>query len=345
VRVAFYGLGACGRMIAREAAVQGHEVVAGVDGRPAAPTSVNVPGVGVIGVVPATALVAGKRPEVVIHATPRDSDLESQLLDIVRAGCNVISISGVAHLWRRNPLLAVRLDCAAREAGVSIIGSGINPGFMLDLAPIFFLGVCTRIMSVRATRVADLSPWGVSVGAIFGLGLTPEAFDSALVAGKITLHEELLQSLDVMADALGWGEFDLVEKRSAVIAQTARRGEVLEVEAGHVCGFRQALTAESGGRSIQLELVCILQPSVAEDGVEPGLTIEIEGAPSLRVKVNGGISGESSTALIARVVNLLSWIADAPPGLLRLSDLPAGLVPRDQEERNSDADPMKYSDE
>ena len=127
-------------------------------------------------------LVANNSPAIAIQATC--SRLEDALPDIrllLRRGVNVISIAEqMAWPAASSPAAARELQELAAENGVSILGTGINPGFVLDLLVITLSGVCASIDSIRATRVNDLSPYGPTVLHSQGVGLSPESFREGL---------------------------------------------------------------------------------------------------------------------------------------------------------------------
>ena len=55
----------------------------------------------------------------------------------------------------QEPELAVKLDSMAKACGVSILGTGINPGFVLDTLVITLTGPCLSVNKITATRIND----------------------------------------------------------------------------------------------------------------------------------------------------------------------------------------------
>ncbi len=327
IRLALCGLGAVGRAVARVAVERGHVLVGALDSRieeRADTTSVEISDRMHIQMMSSVHEFCDAQPDVVVHTTPRDSGIKEQILGIVEARYNVVSVSGIAHLWRQEPAFAKELDAAARDASVSVIGTGVNPGFMLDLVPVFVSGACTKIERIRARRVADLSPWGKSVGEMYGLGLEPDVFAGKVDSGQIGLQRELLQCVDIVADALRWELDGVIEKKGAIIASSAREASYRRIEGGKVCGFRHIAVGKSGSRSVTLEMLAAVQP--AEDGLEVETTVEIQGEPGLEMTISGGAARDGDIVTAARVVNLLPWMIEAPPGLLKLSDIPVGVA-------------------
>jgi 4-hydroxy-tetrahydrodipicolinate reductase len=328
--VGLYGAGAMGRAIGAELVHRGHRVVAAMDPGLAGETLAwdgqpdDVEPLTIVGSVEEL-LRAG--PTVVVHATPRDSELVAQILELVEAGVHVASISGIAGLWANDPEAAQLVHDTARANGVRVLGTGSNPGFLLDLVPLFFTGACTRVRRVVASRVADLSPFGVSVCEMYGLGLDPAEFAHRVADGRLTLHRELADSVRILADALGWTLGDVVEEKQPLVAASDRQGTFFTVSKGEVCGFHQTAVGLREGASgrIELELWGILAPNPEEDGIEVNTRVTIDGSPSIEVVIAGEISQQAATPTVARVVNVLPWLVDrAPRGLVSVADIPVG---------------------
>jgi hypothetical protein len=298
MRVGYYGAGAMAREIASACIERGHENVAALDvRRPGAPLD------GVFVETPAE--LAAAQPVVVVHSTPRDGDLIGQISGLLEAGCNVISIAGVFHLASSDPAGGARLDRTAREHGVSLVGSGVNPGFVLDLAPIFFCGACVEVERVEVRRLVDLRAYGDSVFDMYGIGLSAEAFAQAVGEGRITLHRELVQSAHLISDATGIELGAIEEEKLPVLVD------------GRVAGFRHICRA---GGSIELELHGLMRLDQAAS-----TTISITGDPDLRIEMSDGFSEHPERIVAARVVNLFEWLVNAEPGLRSIAELPTAL--------------------
>jgi 4-hydroxy-tetrahydrodipicolinate reductase len=298
MRVGFYGAGAMAREIAGACFERGHEPVAALDiRRPPAPLDgafVETPG----------ELIAA-RPDVVVHSTPRDGDMIGQISELLEAGCNVISLSGIIHLSSSDPSGGARLDRAAREHDVSVVGTGVNPGFVLDLVPIFFCGACVRVRRVEARRVVDLRGYGDSVFEMYGIGLSEEEFARAVNEGRITLHRELVQSAHLIAEAAGIELGPIEEQKLPVL------------EDGRVAGFHHICRA---GGAIELELNGLMRLDEAAS-----TAISITGDPDLRIVLSDGFSEHPERIVAARVVNLFEWLIDSPPGLRSVAELPTAV--------------------
>jgi 4-hydroxy-tetrahydrodipicolinate reductase len=268
-----------------------------------------------------TEMVEATRPEIAIQATR--SRLDEVLEDIetlLGHGVHVISIAE-EMVWPRasSPEAADRLDALARAKGVGVLGTGVNPGFVLDLLIITLTGVCAKVESIRAERVNDLSPYGPSVLRAQGVGLTPAAFRKGVAEGIVAGHHGFPQSIGMIAESLGWEIERIEETREPMLAKERRDREQLTVEPGCVAGcLHTAVAYRQGHPAITLIHPQLLHPHL--DDVETVDRIEIKGSPDLRLESHPEIPGGVATAALA--VNMIPRLLAAEPGLKSMADLP-----------------------
>jgi len=268
-----------------------------------------------------TALVEATLPEVAIQAT--SSRLEDVLDDVellLGHGVHVISIAE-EMAWPRasSPAKADRLDALARMNGVGVLGTGVNPGFVLDLMVIALTGVCMRVDSIRAERVNDLSPYGPSVLRAQGVGLTPEEFDKGVEQGTVVGHHGFPQSIGMIAKALGWEIERIEETREPILSQKRRETELVTVEPGCAAGCLHKAVAYCEGRPV-ITLIHPQQVHPHLEGVKTADLIEVKGSPDIRFEGRPEIPGGIATAALA--VNMIPRLLTAEPGLKSMADLP-----------------------
>lgn len=261
-------------------------------------------------------LLARLAPEVVLHAT--GSQLErvfDQLAGIVRAGANVVSTcEQLAFPWRSHPRLAAELDGLARERRVTVLATGINPGFLMDAWPLFMTGVCRQVREVKISRIQDASSRRLPFQRKIGAGLTPGEFRRKVEAGGFG-HVGLPESIGMIAAGLGWEIERIEETIEPVIARQAVGSEAVRVQPGRAAGLRQTALGYRQGRAvISMEFQAYL------GAPEPCDSVTIVGEPAFSVRIPGGIQGDVGTAAI--VLNAAPRVVEAPPGLLTMKDLP-----------------------
>ena len=262
-------------------------------------------------------------PDVVIHSTtsslPKVAD---QLRACLAAGaCVVSTCEELSYPFRKYPGLAAKLDIEAKTWGVALVGTGVNPGFVMDKLLITLSAASQRIETVRAIRIVDASTRRLPLQKKIGAGMTIEEFRTQVAAGVIK-HHGLPESVAMVSDALGLAVDLITERIEPIIATSHVETEFLEVEAGQVAGVYQiAQGLVAGDEKIHMEL----QMYVGAEN--PADTVEIIGTPNLSLTIPGGTHGDIATAAV--VVNSIAAILDAPAGLRTSRDLPLSFLPPD----------------
>lgn len=274
-----------------------------------------------IPVTPDFESVLATKPDVVCILTASNLDeISDQVEPAVRAGANVIGIAEtLSYPWASNPEWAERFDALAREHGVSILGTGINPGFVLDALPIALSSVCLRIDRIEASRVNDLSPFGPTVMASQGVGTTVEQFEAGVSDGSIVGHIGFPESIHLMGRAFGWTIDRIEQTRAPIITSVHRETPVISVEPGDVCGCRHIGWGYEGD-TLRIELVHPQQIRPEAEGQDTGDYIRIFGEPDISMANQPEIPGGKGT--YASVGNYIPLIGAAQPGIVTVVDLP-----------------------
>ncbi len=330
IRAVQYGVGPIGAAIARlMRQKKSIELIGGIDsdpakvgrdlgevvGAPDAPWGVTV--------TDDAAALLGESADVVIHST---STLLPNVMDQLMAclaaeSCVVSTCEELAYPFRKYPELAAQLDAEAKTWGVALIGTGVNPGFVMDKLLITLSAASQEIDSARAVRVVDASQRRLPLQKKVGAGMSVEEFRAQVAAGTIK-HHGLPESVAMVSDALGLNVDEITETIEPVIARERVKTEFIDVAAGQVAGVYQiAHGLADGQEKIYMELRMYV------GAVEPGDTIEIAGNPNLTLTIPGGTHGDIATAGV--VVNCIPAILDAPAGLRTSRDLPMCFLPPD----------------
>ena len=268
-----------------------------------------------------SAVIEQAQPHVAIQATcSRLDDAWEEITMLVKQGIHVVSIAEeMACPAAKSPSLAKELHQLAIDNNVSVLGTGINPGFVLDLLVITLSGVCAEVQAITARRVNDLSPYGSTVLASQGVGLTPMAFEQGLKDGTVVGHIGFVQSIHMIAAALGW-EIDHIEQmREPIVSQTSRATPFIKIEPGQVAGCLHTAMAYRQGKAV-ITLVHPQQIDPGLDGLETGDSIEITGTPNVRLAGSPEIPGGQGTAALAG--NMIPRVLSAKAGLYSMVDLP-----------------------
>lgn len=331
-----YGVGPIGSRLVETATERGYEFVGAIDvdpakvGRDLGDVAGLAEPLGVeITDDAADALAA--EPDVVFHSTASSIEaVEPQLVEAMAAGADVVSTTEeLAYPWRTHPVVAERLDDAARQHGVTGLGTGINPGFAMDTLPAVLTAPCRSVERVRVERVQDAGTRRGPLQTKVGAGLSVEEWEAEVAADAG--HVGLPESVAMLAAGLGWDLDDVTETIEPVVAESRTVTDHVTVEPGDAAGIHQVATGVVDGEpAIELDLGLYVGAPESRDAVS------ISGDPDLEVVVEGGLHGDVTTPGV--VVNAVPRVVEADAGLATMLDLAtprfeAGSGPRDRSSR------------
>lgn len=253
---------------------------------------------------------------VALHAAgSRLEKVWPQLRDLLAAGLSVVSTcEELAYPWHRHPELAREIDQYAREQGRTVLGTGVNPGFVMDALTLCATAVLGEVRHIRVTRSVDVSTRRLPLQRKVGVGLSREEFERLAEAGEVG-HVGLAESARLVAHGLGWELAEVVTGIAPTIATGRHPVALGELAPGEVDGLAQTCRATSAdGRRIELDLTMRVE-------VEQRDEIVVTGDEELRLDIPGGVPGDTATAAI--VVSCAARVPTMNPGLLTMAE--AGL--------------------
>jgi len=264
----------------------------------------------------ASAVLSQTKPDVVFLATSSSMKaIYPQVKQCAEAGTNVVSsCEELSFPHRTNPQLTAEIDNIARANKITVLSTGVNPGFLMDAWPLFMTGVCQQVKRVKAVRVQDASvrrgPFQKKIGA----GCTTEEFHKRIADGSLK-HVGLPESIAMVASGLGWELDDITETIEPVISQKKVETDFVTVEPGLAAGVRQVGKGiRDGEELVTMEFVAYVGAPESYDAVY------ITGTPDMEVVIKGGTHGDVATA--AMLVNAVPRVIAAPPGFITMKDLP-----------------------
>lgn len=321
IRVVQYGCGPIGCSIARLASQKANiDIVGAIDlvnvGKDLEEVANMKHRLGVIISNDADAVLNKTKPDTVLHAT--SSNLEviyPQLEQIIRAGSNVVSTcEELSYPYRKQPELGAKIDELAKEHKVTVLGTGVNPGFLMDTWPLVMSGVCQDVRHVRAVRVQDASSRRIPFQKKIGTGKTVEEFNKLVESGTLR-HVGLAESVAMIAAGLGWTLDDITETIEPVVAKAEVRSSFVTIKPGQAAGVKQVGHGWRRGKElITLDFQAYIGAAESYDAVY------ITGIPNMEIVIKGGTHGDTATA--AMVVNSIPRVMEASPGLITMKDLP-----------------------
>ncbi|KXA90480.1 dihydrodipicolinate reductase [candidate division MSBL1 archaeon SCGC-AAA259I09] len=263
----------------------------------------------------AETVLSETKPEIVLHATGTYLDqVYPQLVKCMKKGANVISTcETLAYPWYRYPDLATKLDEMAREKKVSILGTGVSPGFRFDSLLAFLSTPCAKVTGIEAKLYLDAAKRRRSFQEKIGLGVSPKTFNDKLSEGKITAHTGYAESLLLTASMIGIELDEIEEKQEPIIAEEPLETEFFEIKPGEVSGIRGI------GRGIKNNKEFFTVELVAATDIDGYEEIKIEGEPSIVWRNEPEIPGDIATASV--VVNMIPKVCKADSGLITMKDI------------------------
>jgi 2,4-diaminopentanoate dehydrogenase len=259
----------------------------------------------------------GKRDVVLLCTGSRLESVAPQIEEAVEAGFHVVSTcEELSFPDLRHAGLARRIDAKAKQHGVAVLGTGVNPGLVMDRLALAAASACVVVEKLKVTRVVDAAKRRGPLRAKVGAGLSKEGFEAGVAAGKLG-HVGLSESAAMIAVGIGFPIEEISETIEPVLADKETDG----VAPGGVLGLHQNARVRSG-EEVKVELD--LTMAVGEKAFD---RIEIQGDPPVNLTVEGGFHGDRAT--VGCVVNAIPFVVQAPPGVQTVVTLPLfGLLPQ-----------------
>jgi 4-hydroxy-tetrahydrodipicolinate reductase len=322
IRVVHVGLGPIGVAVARQVASRrGMRIVGAVDIDPAkAGLDVGE----VLGLdrrlrvrvdADVRATITASKPDIAVLCTSSTlAAVVPQFEAILALGVPIVTTTEeAAYPAPYNRRLAKRLDAAARKAGVAVLGTGVNPGFTMDALPIALTAVCERVDGIDVRRVQDARIRRLPFQQKIGAGLTLRQFRDK-VADRTVRHVGFSESIQMIADAMGWRLDRITETVAPKVAARAVASDLLRVKAGQVSGIIQRGAGYVGRQArITLTLEAYLGAPESYDSVL------IAGSPRIYSKIDGGVHGDIAT--VSMTVNSIPAVLAAQPGFRTMRDM------------------------
>ena len=252
----------------------------------------------------------------VIATTSYVRKVYDQVVKCIEAGLDVVSTcEELAYPWVDEPQLAAEIDGLARQYGVTVLSTGINPGYFMDTFPLILTALCREVKRIEAVRAIPTGQRRSSFQRKIGTGMKPEEFKAKLESGEITGHVGFRQSVALTAAALGWTLDEIKEyPPEPVIAEREVKTTYTTVKPGEMLGYNAVAEGIIDGEAV-IRYKLVMHAGV-EEGYEEYL---IEGTPTIKVRMSEML-GDWETAHI--VVNMIPRVITAQPGLLTMKDMP-----------------------
>lgn len=290
-------------------------------------------------------IVDRDKTDIVILAT--DSFVKAQfdkIMFCLQRSVPVISTAEeMAWPWAQNKDLADKIDAEAKKRGVAVLGTGINPGFVLDYLILAASGTCEDVKSIKGARINDLAPFGNAVMVEQGVGISLEEFEKRIEADTLAGHVGFPESIEMMARAMGVKLTEIEQSREAIVTNIDRTSPHGFAGKGSLAGIRQQAYARNEKGDVFYHLDHPQQICPEAEGVSTGdyITIHADGYNmnlSIVPETPGGIG------TISMVVNMIPQVLGAKAGLRTMLDLPVPRAILGDYSEQIDLDPGQYAE-
>jgi 4-hydroxy-tetrahydrodipicolinate reductase len=228
---------------------------------------------------------------------------------------NVISTcEELVYPYAKEPDASAELNRLAKLSGVTVLGAGVNPGFVMDLLPILLTAPCVNIKRISVARTIDATNRRATVHQRIGAGLTLDQFRDHVARGKVR-HVGLIESIHMLADGLGWQLYRVTETIDPIIADEWVQTAHETIAPGQVAGIRQSARGWMHGRDV---LALSWEQAIGARNTHDA--IKIEGTPPIDLVIHGGLHGEQAAA--ALILHAIPRVLAAPHGLTTVLALP-----------------------
>jgi 4-hydroxy-tetrahydrodipicolinate reductase len=254
--------------------------------------------------------------DVVVVTTVSDMErITPQIEQIVKCGLPIVSTcEELSYPYETSPDLAKKVDNMAKEHGVAVLGTGINPGFLMDSLPAFLSGICKSVDKVEVNRFQDAQYRRIPFQQKIGAGLSMEAYEKKKQTGTLR-HVGLTESLHFVAGQLGWKLDKTEDVLSPVVTNEKIETKDLTILPGQASGVNQIGNGYVNG---EVKVKLTFQAAVGE--AESYDEVIITGEPNIHNRIKGGVNGDIATCAIT--LNAIHSILDANPGLRTMRDIP-----------------------
>jgi len=234
---------------------------------------------------------------------------------LLARGLNVVSsCEELLYPWLRHPIHTAELHERAVRGRGRIIGTGVNPGFLMDTLPLALTGVCNAVRTVECWRIQDATTRRIPFQRKIGAGFSLAEFEEAKKSGALR-HVGLGESLHFVAHYLGFQLDRWEEELEPVIAERDLACDLGPIPAGHAAGVRQVATGWEGDTAV---VTLTFQAAIGQG--DPHDRVRVDGDPPIDMIVRGGVHGDVATS--AMLLNVLDVIGMTEPGLHTMATIP-----------------------
>ncbi len=257
-----------------------------------------------------------KRPDVAVLTTVSDMKrIAPQIEEIMAHGIPVVTTcEELVFPWKTSPKLARRIHLASIASNVAVLGTGVNPGYLMDALPTFLTAVCQDVKTITVNRFQNAQYRRIPFQQKIGAGLSLSDFEKKKATGSLR-HVGLTESIHLIAHRMGWKLDRTEDIITPVVAKKNIETPAMSIPKGNAAGVRQE---GYGYKGDEVKIRLVFQATVGEP--ESYDEVLIQGTPHIHSKIAGGVNGDVATCAIT--LNAIPQVLRTMPGLKTMMDIP-----------------------
>jgi hypothetical protein len=285
--------------------------------------------------------VLAEKPDALVYAATADTRPEEALEDLLaclRAGINVVSGSFYMFLHPGTvpDELQATISDACSDSGASLLVSGIDPGWAMDMLPVALSGAVSGITEIRTREIFNYALYDQPAVVRDVIGFGGDMEQLPMMLHDFAIEMVWAPMLRLVGESLGRP----VERVEISVERRALERDIEipgmgSFEAGTQGAFRFEVRGYSADRPLYvLEHVTRIDDACAPDWPYPPEgqgwhQVIISGTPNLHVTlhaedaVESGAGGGGNTSAASWLVNSIPGVCAAAPGIVTMLDLPA----------------------
>jgi hypothetical protein len=255
-----------------------------------------------------------------------DPDADTKdLCRLLESGKNVVTTVGYVYPKAYGPELVERLESACARGGVSLHGTGVNPGWLAELLPLVMSALSDRIDKITVSESTEFSgyPSPEIILEMLGMGRTLEVFEQSRGRYLSWLGGLFSESVHMLADGLAAPLDEIRTSSEIVLADAQFEIAAGTIPAGTVAGQRYLWEGIVGGEPrIALEAIYRAGPKVAPDWPAPGCQVRLDGRPRMQMDLSHTWLSNGLVGTALHAVHAIPHVCRAEPGIRTFLDLP-----------------------